>query len=246
MVALGAKINLDDASLRQYIIGGIPSASRRTALRNRQYNSLPELLVALQDTEGENDEEKSNQQSSSRDRSRSRRCEPYSRDNRRDSQEGSSKDHTEEKENDPKSGKSKDKRERVCFRCREPGHLIANCPKPADFRVRVVERSATLPNKQSFFNSVRVGDEEVQVLVVFGRNCTPIPEKTEKNYGTMTQCVMQKEISWEKLPGEKITAGEKITDAVKTIWMCLIQDDRACFAMDTAGWDNTNIGEMIG
>uniref|UniRef100_A0A1B0CW62 Putative aquaporin major intrinsic protein family n=1 Tax=Lutzomyia longipalpis TaxID=7200 RepID=A0A1B0CW62_LUTLO len=51
MVALGAKINLDDASLRQYIIGGIPSASRRTALRNRQYNSLPELLVALQDTE---------------------------------------------------------------------------------------------------------------------------------------------------------------------------------------------------
>ncbi|XP_055677699.1 uncharacterized protein LOC129786600 [Lutzomyia longipalpis] len=133
MVALGAKIKLDDVSMRQYIIAGIPLASRRTALRNRQYNSLPELLVALQDTEGEDDEETTKHQRFSRNHFRSRRREPYSQDNHRTAREGSSRDHTKEKTNDSTSEnlqrKSTDRKERVCYRCREHGHLIANCPK---------------------------------------------------------------------------------------------------------------------
>lgn len=191
MVAMGRKINLDDKSMQEYIIGGISPESRRVTLRNRKYATLSELLKALQDTEEsqKSQEDRKDHRTGKGGRSsrHSGRYHPYSSGSQRKDKRYKDCDNESKKESSGKREKSADdgdwKKRKTCHYCKEPGHFIASCPKkPGDFRVRVVELP-TLPNKKELMKKSVIMQQNVETFIDYGSDCTLIQHTVANRLG---------------------------------------------------------------
>ncbi|XP_055682766.1 uncharacterized protein LOC129789747 [Lutzomyia longipalpis] len=134
MMALAAKAKVDDKTTMKYIIMGLPSESLRTSLLTQTFESLPKLLRVLIDAEQGNenaDDSKQDRRYSKRNSGQnSGRYHPYRHGKTNDRRESQREAHKEaNKEKEQKTTKERRSCEKLCYRCKKPGHLIAQCPQ---------------------------------------------------------------------------------------------------------------------
>ncbi|XP_055684744.1 uncharacterized protein LOC129796565 [Lutzomyia longipalpis] len=134
MMALAAKAKVDDKTTMKYIIMGLPSESLRTSLLTQNFASLPQLLRVLIDAEQGNenaDDPKQDRRYSKRNFGQnSGRYHPYRHGKKDDNGESQREVHRGAKsEKEQKTTKEQRSSEKLCYKCKKPGHLIAQCPQ---------------------------------------------------------------------------------------------------------------------
>lgn len=186
------RIDLDDNSIKEYLIHGIPDPMMRGLLTKAESCSIPDFLVYMKEVEKNIKDSSPKPKENNPETSSAKSKRHFSGQNRkfwgRKRKFGDKKDDDEKPDTDtaPKKEKMAKKDEtsskfsktgkRRCYACDSEEHLIRDCPKKKkkqDFPIGVLSKPSTQTNK-GFVKEAKVGLETCAAMIDLGSEVTLI------------------------------------------------------------------------